>query len=330
MMRSRVFLLLVLVLIAGVFTVVAIQRAPQRASTTDAKPSVAASFYPLAEFARQVGGDHVAVTQITPTGVDAHDFQLSPQNLIAIQSAKVFLYNGGGLEPWAERIHKETEEHSVIVINALRALGLDAETADTHEEAGKEQKESEKAGEDERGHAAGGINPHIWLDPVLVQRQVEIIRDALVEADPAHAGDYRANADRYLGELRALDAAFRDGLASCTRRDLIIPHDSFRYLAKRYGLTVISLAGLSPEQEARPRQLTDAARRARAAGIRTVFAEVLVSSRLAETFAREIGAEVRTLHPLEGLTAEELREGKNYLSLMRDNLRQLQAGLECR
>lgn len=271
--------------------------------------SIAASFYSLAEFARNVGGDKVTVTQITPTGVDAHDFQLSPQHILTIRSAKLFLYNGGGIEPWAERIHEDTERHGVRVANMIEALGFQARSAaDT-----------------------GSVNPHLWLDPILVKRQVEIIRDTLTEVDPAHAAAYKENAERYLKELDALDAAFRAGLASsCTSRTVIVAHDAFRRLTERYGLELLPLAGLSPEDEARPRHLAEVFQRAKRENIRTVFSEVLVSSRVIEAFAQEIGAEIHPLHPLEGLTQEELAAGKTYLSVMQENLESLRVGLGCR
>jgi zinc transport system substrate-binding protein len=279
----------------------------QSLASSTSPVTVAASFYPLAEFARNVGGDEVTVTQITPTGVDAHDFQLSPQHILAIRSAKLFLYNGGGVEPWAERVHEDTERHGVRVISMIEALGFQARSAaDT-----------------------GGVNPHLWLDPVLVKQHVEIIRDTLTEVGPAHAAAYKENAERYLKELDALDAAFRAGLASCTSRTVIVAHDAFRRLTERYGLELLPLAGLSPEDEARPRHLADVFQRARRENIRTVFPEVLVSSRVIETFAQEIGAEIRPLHPLEGLTQEELAAGKTYLSVMQENLAALRVGLGC-
>ncbi|MDP3685799.1 MAG: zinc ABC transporter substrate-binding protein [bacterium] len=329
-MRRIVFSLLGIAALLGIGLLIGAQRRASSPLSTSGAPtslSIVVSFYPLAEFARQVGGEQVAVTQITPTGVDAHDFQLSPQNIITIQSAKVFLYNGGGIEPWAERIHGEVERHDVRVVNKLRALGMEGEARAGRTE--QTEHSGAKGPEDEHAPAAGGVNPHVWLDPVLVQRQIEIIRDVLAEVDPARAQSYRANADRYLANLRALDVAFREGLSTCKYREVIVAHDAFRHLAERYGLTILPLAGSSPEAEARPRQLADSVRRARSTGIRTVFSEVLVSPRITENFAREIGAEVRTLHPLEGLTEEELRQGKNYLSVMQENLRQLKRGLEC-
>lgn len=270
--------------------------------------TVVASFYPLAEFARQVAGQHATVVQIAPAGVDAHEVQLSPQSIVTLRSADVFLYNGG-IEPWAERMHEEVARRGVHVINMLRALGMENVVGDAN------------GGE--------GVNPHIWLDPVLVQRQVEVIRDAFAEADPAHAQNYRANAERYRAKLRELDAVFRERLGTCAHQDLIVAHDGFRHLAERYGLRMVPLAGSSPEEEARPRRLAEIVQHARSTGIRVVFSEALVSSRTVEAFARETGAEVRPLHPLEGLTSEELRGGKDYLSLMQENLRQLREGLEC-
>lgn len=307
MMQSRwVILVLLLVAVAGALVIV---RGPSPAAPPpDGSIPVVASFYPLAEFTRQVGGERVAVTQITAGGVDVHEFQLSPRHIATIQSARLFLYNGGGIEPWAERVHAEAERQGVRVVNMLDTLGQ----------------------EQVRVQSNGSVNPHIWLDPILAQRQIAVIRDALIDVDPARADAYRANAERYLSDLRALDQSYRDALAACAQREVIVAHDAFRHLTERYGLTLVPLAGLSPDAKARPRELAEVVQRARTAGIRTVFSEVLVSSGVLQTFARDVGAEVRALHPLEGLTSEELTQGKDYLSLMQENLKALRAGLDCR
>lgn len=261
---------------------------------------VVASFYPLAEFARQVGGESVEVIQVTAPGVDAHDVQLSPQHILTVRSAHVFLYNGGGVEPWAERLHREVERSGVLVVSMLTTLGVPE-----------------------------GMNPHIWLDPVLAQRQVEVIRDVLVRVDPSRAAQYRENAERYVRALEVLDADFRRGLASCVVQEFIVAHDAFRPLAERYGLTILPLTGWSPEDEPRPRQLAALFRLVRRKKIRIVFSEALVNPNIVQTFAREVGADIRLLHPLEGLTAEEHDRGEQYLSVMRENLATLRAGLQC-
>jgi len=167
----------------------------------------------------------------------------------------------------------------------------------------------------------GDSDPHVWLDPVRFASIVVEIGRALERPEPAHE----------LGEeLERLDAEFRTGLDSCDRSAIVTAHAAFGHLAARYGLEQISLTGTNPEAEPSPRQLERLVDEVRSSGATTVFAEPLVSDRLAETIARETGAKVATLDPVEGLSDERLAAGDDYLSVMRENLAALQEALGCR
>ena len=166
-----------------------------------------------------------------------------------------------------------------------------------------------------------GGDPHVWLDPRRFALIVQQIAERLGGAGSAH-GEIRA--------LRDLDVEYRRGLERCERRALVTTHAAFGHLAARYALTQVSLAGTSPEAEPSPRELERLVDEVRASGATTVFAEPLVSDRVAETVAREAGAEVAVLDPLEGLSEERLDAGEDYLSVMRDNLDALRKALGCR
>jgi zinc transport system substrate-binding protein len=167
-----------------------------------------------------------------------------------------------------------------------------------------------------------GENPHIWLDPVRFARAVERIAAAV--------GSTSSSADGVTGELRRLDAEYRNGLADCDRHTLVTTHAAFGQLARRYRLTQLSLAGRSPEAEPSPRELEELVDEVRASGAATVFAEPLVSHDVAKTVAREAGVMLATLDPIEGLSDERLAAGEDYLSVMRSNLSALREALGCR
>lgn len=167
----------------------------------------------------------------------------------------------------------------------------------------------------------GESDPHIWLDPVRFARVVERIARAVGGA---------GSAQRVVREVKELDAEYRRGLANCQRRELVTTHAAFGRLSARYGLNEISLAGRTPESEPSPRDLERLVEEVRASGATTVFAEPLVSSRVAETVARETGARVATLDPIEGLSQERLDAGEDYVSVMRSNLAALRQALGCR
>jgi zinc transport system substrate-binding protein len=167
----------------------------------------------------------------------------------------------------------------------------------------------------------GERDPHVWLDPVL-------FGDVVTELAVALGGG--GDRPELARELETLDAEYRRGLRSCDSRVLVTTHAAFGHLAARYRLEELSLAGSSPEAEPSPQELEDLVDRVRESGATTVFAEPLVSDRVAETIAREVGAEVAVLDPLEGLTQERLDAGEDYLSVMRDNLVTLREALRCR
>ncbi|HLG09781.1 MAG TPA: metal ABC transporter substrate-binding protein [Gaiellaceae bacterium] len=164
-------------------------------------------------------------------------------------------------------------------------------------------------------------DPHVWLDPVRFSRVATAIGRALRR---------EAAATELAGELEQLDGTLRAGLESCSRRTLVTTHAAFGRLAARYGLIELSLAGRSPEAEPSPRELERLIANVRASDATTVFSEPLGSSRLAETVAREAGADVAVLDPVEGLSEERLAAGEDYISVMEANLVTLRKALGCR
>lgn len=283
---------------------------------TDKKINITTTFYPLFEFSRQVGGEHVSVVQLTPDGVEPHDFEPTPQDIITIKQSRIFIYNGAGLDGWVEKLIPDVQGAGIEIINMSDHISLLAGSA--HEDA-----------EEQNGEEVSENDPHYWLDPVNVQKEIELIRDALVKIDPKHQKIYLANAGRYIAQLQKLDQQFRKGLADCTLREVIVAHDAYQYLAKRYGIISYHIAGLSPDAEPNPKQMAEIIDIARKKKIEYIFFETLIDSRLARTIADEIGAETLVLHPIEGLTIEQKREGKDYISLMEDNLHNLQKALSC-
>jgi len=279
--------------------------------------SVAASFYPLAYIAEQVGGDNVSVTQITPGGVEPHDYDPAPEQLKAVYDAKVFLMHGAGLDDWGEKIRDELTEKGVIMVRMTDEIELMDDVNDGDDMEHPSPKDE---------HAS---DPHIWLDPVLMKEEAIIIRDAFIAADAGNQDIYMKNAEAFMKTLSDLDAEFRAGLSDCAVDDIVTSHDAFRYMAKQYGFGTLAIAGLDPEEEPTPKRLAELSDFAKAAQIKYIFFEELVSPKLAQTLADEIGAEVLVLNPIEGLTDENVENGDDYVTLMRQNLRNLQIALQC-
>jgi zinc transport system substrate-binding protein len=256
----------------------------------DGGGEIVAAFYPLAYAASRVA-PAAAVENLTPAGAEPHDLELGARDVEELRDARLVLYLGGGFQPAVEDAVAGRD-------NAVDLL------------AGEEL----MSGED-------GADPHVWLDPRRFASLARRIAAAL--GTPAAAGPLVA-------DLESLDRSYRDGLASCRRRELVTSHAAFGYLADAYGLDQVALTGVSPEAEPGPRTLEELARTVAATGATTVFVEPLVSPDLARTVARETGARTAVLDPLEGLGRDEAEGGADYLSVMRANLAALRAALGCR
>lgn len=293
---------------------------PSRPSTTE-RLAVVASFYPLYEFARRVGGERVEVTALVPAGVEPHDWEPSPQDVARVGRARVFVYNGAGLEPWVPRLLGAVRAPALVVVDTTDKIPLRSMDLPGHDD---HQRRAASA----RDRQAR--DPHVWLDPVFAQAQVEAIRAGLTQAEPASAAAFETNARAFAEQLAGLHREFEQGLANCARREVVTSHAAVGYLAARYRLTVVPIMGVAPEAEPSPAELARIVRLARQRRVRAVFVETLVSPRLAETLAREIGARTLVLNPLEGLTPDDAAAGKSYASIMRENLQSLRAGLGCR
>lgn len=291
-----------IVLIAGAFFVAS----RQRFGLYDGKVKVVASFYPYAEFAKQVGGSKVDVVNITPAGAEPHDYEPSPQDIITIRQSRVFIYSGAGFEPWVDRVLPDIKGSTVVkASDGIKLLPGYKE-----------------------GDVTFASDPHIHLDPLLDKQVVATIAKKLAEVDPKNREYYSKNDEKYSATLSALDAQFRRELAKAKRKDFITSHAAFAYLAKRYGLRQVSISGLNPDAEPSPAKLAEISQFAKKQRIRYIFFEKLVSPKLAETIAREVGAKTLVLNPIEGLTPQEQKSGQDFIGIMKENLTNLKLALE--
>jgi len=267
---------------------------------------VVAAFYPLAEAARQVGGQFTRVHDLTPAGVEPHDLELKPSDVGLIRSADLILYLGGGFQPALEDAIEVIPNRSAAV-DLLGGLPL---------------REGVEEGEP--------TDPHVWLDPLLMIRIVDRVAEELAARLPEEQPVFESRALTYKTSLEGLHRSFEDTLATCQRREIVTAHAAFGYLAARYGLEQLAISGLSPEAEPSPRRLEEVARIAKERGVKTIFFETLVSPRVAEAVARAVRARTAVLNPIEGLTEEQATAGEDYMTLMRANLAQLTLGLQCK
>jgi zinc transport system substrate-binding protein len=284
---------------------------PAAASPASAKIPVAATILPLGDFCKNIGGDRVTVTVLIPPGASPHAFEPSPTAVAKATSARVFVYVGAGLDPWAARLLKAQANPGQVVVRAVAGIPLIQEVgAHKHEEHGA--KEPEEAGR----HRHEGGNPHVWLDPVLAQDICRRIAQALIQVDPEHKNVYEENLARYLGQLENLDQDIKKSVAAFHQKDYVCFHDAYAYFSRRYGLKEVGVIEAAPGREPSPGHLQKIIATIKKTGVKAVFAEPQLSPRVAEVIAREAGVKVLLVDPLGGPPPY----GSDYIKLMRHNL----------
>jgi zinc transport system substrate-binding protein len=271
------------------------------------KLKVVASFFPVYEFVRKVGGDKVDVSVLVPLGAEPHDFDPTIQQIQDVESAAILVYNGVGMEAiWINKVNPK------LAVDTSKGLNL-------------------LANRDPEIHAPA--DPHIWLDPILAIYQVENIRDGLSKVDPNNSVYYDQNAQKFIGQLKSLDASIKYNLSgsNCAKRDFIAFHNAFSYFAKQYGLNQHSIKGLTPEGEILPQRLVEVVQLAKHLGINIIYSEDLINPRSSQAIADEIpNGKVMVLSPIEGINKQEQQQGIGYLEKMYQDLSALKEGLRCK
>ncbi len=278
-------------------------------STGSATPSgavltVVASFYPLQYATERVLGARGRVTNLTPPGAEPHDLELTPKDVAALADAPLVVYLSGFQPAVDAAIDAEAKDAALDVATPAR-LTL--------------------KGADEGGTV--GRDPHFWLDPTRLADVADAIAGRLGTAEPAGAATFTANAAALRTELTALDGELKTGLATCASTDVVTSHEAFGYLAERYRLTQLGIAGLSPETEPDAGTLAKVTDFVRANEVTTIYYETLVSPDVATTVARSTGATTAVLDPLEGIS--DSSAARDYFGVMRANLATLRAGQRC-
>lgn len=277
------------------------------AEADDSRMRVVATFYPLYYFSGQIGGDRARVEALIPFNSEPHAWEPRPADIVNVDKCRVFVYNGADLEPWVGKFLGTLRNRGTIkVVEATAGLPL-----------GREE-----------GH---GLNPHVWIDPVLAGMQVDNILAGFVRADPANAGYYADNAANLKSRLDALDLEYRDGLANRTRNAIVTTHEGFDYLARRYDFTAFSVLGLSPNQQPSAGKIAEIVKVVEGHDLPVVFGEPVYSDRYMQTIANEVkkqsGRDIQVL-VLDGIHGKAgPHANMDYFRIQRENIKNLEKGL---
>nr|WP_225903807.1 metal ABC transporter substrate-binding protein [Anaerocolumna chitinilytica] len=275
-------------------------------SDTGDKLKVVTSFYAMYDFAEKIGGDKVSVINMVPAGIEPHDWEPAASDITNLEKAQVFIYNGAGMEHWVDTVLDSLSNKELVITEASSGITL------------------------QKGHSEeeGTYDPHVWLNPENAKSEMNNIKEAFIKADPNNEANYSENYETYAAKLDALDKKYKETLTALENKDIIVAHEAFGYLCNAYGLNQVGIEGLSPDSEPDPSKMEETIQFAKDNKVKVIFFEELVSPKVAETIAKEVGVKTDVLNPLEGLSEDDIKAGGDYFSVMETNLTSLAEALK--
>lgn len=282
-------------------------------ASEDGKLNIVTTFYPVYEFTKQVTGDEANVDLLVKAGTEVHGYEPSAKDIARIQEADAFVYENENMETWVHDVEKSLDTTKVNVISATEGMLLLP--------GGEEEHEGHDHSEEGHSHA---YDPHVWLSPERAITLVENIRDSLVAKYPEKKDAFETNAAAYIEKLDALDAKYSETLSAAKQKYFVTQHTAFAYLALDYGLKQVSITGVAADEDPTPSRLAELTEYINKYGIKYIYFEENASKSVAETLAKETGVQLDVLNPLESLADEDMKNGKDYISVMEDNLTALE------
>lgn len=277
-----------------------------------------ASFYPMYFLASEIAGDKAEVVSMVPAGAEPHDWEPTPKTIIELNEADILVYNGAGMEVWIDKILPNIDKNRTKIIDA--SVGIELLESEEHGE--EEEHEDE-----EHEHEHGRYDPHIWVSPLRAMQQAQTIYEALMEIDPANSEYYESNFNELTAKLTKLDKDIRDASKFFKSNVIVVSHEAFGYFASDYGFNQVAIRGVNPQEEPSPSKMAELVRECREEDVKYIFFEKLTSPKLSETLAREVGAETLVLNDAAGLSEEDIKSGKDYVTVMYENLENLKKAL---
>lgn len=292
------------------------------------KTVVYTTVFPVYDFARNIGKDKIDLNYIVPPGTEPHDYEITPKTLKDIQNADILIKNGLGMDTFADKIESESDLLIVEATNGITPLKYDEEDHDHEEDHDSEAKSHDKDVDEHDEHGHGEYDPHVWLDVDLAMKQCENIKDALIKVDEENKDYYENNYKEYIKKLEELKSNYDEGLKNLKQNQLIVAHDAYGYLCKKYNLHQISITGISPNQEPSLSKITEISNYAKEHNIGFVLFDGLVNPKIAETIANEAKIETAVLYSIDGVNKTDFDNNEGYISLMNKNLETLKLVLK--
>lgn len=304
--------------------------------------TVYTTIYPLEDFTKKIGGEFVEVQSIYPPNVDAHSYEPTTKEMINLADSDLFIYTGVGIEGFADNAAETLQKEDVQILKAGEGIEP-IPSSDEHHHEGEEGHSEGEHHEDEEGHSEGGadsheheeeehhhgdLDPHVWLDPILAIDLANNIKTSLSEIMPEHKAEFETNFNNLKSELEQLDQEFKTTIDASRTKYLLVAHAAYGYWEKRYGIEQIAIAGLSPTQEPSQKELQAIIEESSEHNIHYVIFEQNLSPKVAKIIQDEIGAKSLTLHNLEAVTEENIKQKDDYFTIMRKNLETIKTALK--
>ncbi len=290
-------------------------------SPTNSSSKIVTTFLPVHLFTQAVVGDTGEVEILISPGAEVHDYQATPDDAKLLAQADVLVENGLGMEEFLSGLIANAGNSKLQQINASEGIKVIEEEHEKHEHEEEEHghHDEHEHEEEEHGHHHEEGNPHVWLDPVLAQQQVETIRDGLIAIYPNNADRYRTNAEAYIQQLQQLDNEFQQRLAPVKGCNFITFHDAFPYLAQRYGLQQEAILEI-PEDSITPQDIQRVQQVANRYQVKALLTEPGIEDKRIQQISSDLNLSLEAIDPLESGETDP----QYYFQVMRGNLEALE------
>lgn len=308
MKKLVISLIILIVLVIGM---ISLHKYNGENKADDGKIDIIATVYPVYDFAKEIAGDRANVSMLLSPGVEIHDYEPTPQDIIKISRCDLFLYLGEELEPWAETVISgiDSKENLKNISEKIELIEME-EHEDEHEDHGK-------------------YDTHIWLDPTKAIKMVTNISDNLCSLDSKNREYYQKRTTEYIRKLTELDNDFEKATSQSKRKEIAFGGPfSYAYFIKRYDLNyVTAYDSCGEENEPSVYKILEVVEKIKNDKLPVVFYKELSSGSTVKTICEETGADALEFNSLHSITEEQLKNGESYLNIMNRNLRNLKRAL---
>ncbi|RST72341.1 adhesin [Siminovitchia acidinfaciens] len=313
-MRLRIYIFTLLLVAAFLLTGCNENPASDKGKTKDAL-SIYTTVFPIEDFTKKIGGEHVEVKSVYPVGADAHTYEPTMKTMMDIADSDLLIYNGAGLESFIGKMEKSLKNEKVVKIEASKGVQL---------LSSEEEHAEEEHADDDHHHDK---DPHIWIDPENAIIMAENIKNALSDQMPSAKDDFDKNYQELKTNLQQLDNDLRTTIESADRKEILVSHAAYGYWEHRYGIEQISITGLSTDNEPSQKQLQTIIERAKEHDIKYIIYNQNPATKVADTIQKETGTKALTLHNLEYITEKDKQNNEDYFSIMDKNIGTLKEAL---